>query len=178
MKFLIAVFVLLGTMSLYGVCTSISLNNYYLTKTPLQQSEAQQAIDSAQDAINTAYTHVQTADAAGAQISDLISTLNTAIRDLNQARTAYDATNYGQAITLATNAENNATIVTSEAQNRGYSATLQIQVQIIATIAVVVIVIVVLYFVITRWQRYRQQQKREFLQMRIHLPEDDQEATT
>ena len=174
-KFLLAAFILLGTVSLYGVCISTSLNACYLAKTPLQQSEAQQAINAAQDAINTAYTYLQTADVAGAQVSDLINTLNTAIRDLNQARAAYDATNYGYAITLATNAENNATIVTSEAQNRGTLATLQVQVQLSATIAIIVIVVVILYFAITRWLRYRKRQKREFLQMRIQLPEDDQE---
>ena len=153
-----------------------SVNAFSPVKTPLQQSAAQQAIDSAQTAINVAYVNLRTADAAGAQVTDLIGTLNNAIRDLTQARSAYDATNYGQAISLATNAENNATTVTSEAQSRGQAAVLQFQVQLTVTIALVVIVVVIVYFAITRWQRYRKQQKREFLQMRIQLPDDDQKA--
>jgi hypothetical protein len=157
---------------------STSVDAFSLGKNPLQQSEAQQAINSAQTAINTAYVNVRTADAAGAQVTDLIGTLNNAIHDLNQARSAYDMTNYGQAISLATNAENNATTVTSEAQSRGQAAVLQFQVQLTATITLVVIIVVIVYFVITRWQRYRKQQKREFLQMRIQLPDDDQEATS
>jgi type II secretory pathway pseudopilin PulG len=178
MKFLLAAFILLGPVSLFGVSTSASLHALVLTKTPLQQSEALQAINSAQDAINSAYEHVRTADGAGAQVVDLISTLNVAIQDLTGARTAYDSANYGQAITLATSAENNATIVRSEAQSRGASAALQFQVQIIGSIALIVIVVVIVYFAITRWQRYRRQQKREFLQMRIQLPNDDQETTS
>jgi hypothetical protein len=157
---------------------STSVNAFSLVKTPLQQSEAQQAIESAQTAINAGYVTVRTADAAGAQVTDLIGTLNNAIRDLNQARSAYDATNYGQAISLATNAENNATSVTSEAQSRGLAAVLQFQVQLILTITLIVLVVIIVYFAITRWQRYRKQQKREFLQMRIQLPDDDQEATS
>jgi signal transduction histidine kinase len=177
-KFLLAVCILFGTVSLFGIYTSDSINAFFVHKIPLQQSEALQAINSAQAAINTAYTQVRTADAAGAQVSDLISTLNTAIRDLNQARTAYDAANYGQAITLATSVGNEADVVTSEAQNRAHIATTQFQVQLIAAITLVVVVVVVLYFGITRWQRYRKQKKREFLQMRIQLPDDEQEAAS
>ncbi|MFX0170009.1 MAG: hypothetical protein ACFE89_11740 [Candidatus Hodarchaeota archaeon] len=177
-KFIIAVFVLLGTTGLLGVYPGWSYSSPPSSRAPLQQSEALQAINAAQDAINTAYMHVRTADATGAPVSDLISSLNDAIGILNQARREYDAANYGQAITLANSVQIDAEAVTNEAQTRSYSVTLQLQIQLTITIALIVIVVVILYFAITRWQRYRKQKKREFLQMRIQLPEKQLEAAS
>jgi hypothetical protein len=159
----------LGTFSHNGQKMSTMVQNQPL------QDQAQQAIDAAQSAINAAYSNLVFADSVGSSINDLIGSLNGAILDLNAARHAYNLTDYSTAITLAENAESAANTVSSEAQQRGVITTAQTQSQIIVTIAIVSIVLVGSYFAVTRWQKYRKQKRREFLQMEIRLTDDDDE---
>ena len=141
----------------------------------IQQAQAQQAINEAQTAINAAYTTLVFADSAGSPINDLISTLNQAISDLNHARRAYNQTDYTTATTLAEGVESTANAVNAEAQIRGITTVAQIQAQILFVFAVVLISIPTTYFVVSRWQEYRKAQRREFLQMEIRLPDEDEE---
>jgi hypothetical protein len=143
-----------------------------------QPSQAQEAIDAAQNAINTAYISLIFADNAGSPITDLIETLNEAITALNYARNAYDVADYATAITLAENAESTANAVSNEAQLRGVTTTAQVQAQILAIFAVILISSLASYFVLSRWQQYRKQKRREFLRMEIRLPDDEEEEQT
>ena len=150
-------------------------------ETVLQQptpNQAQQAIETAQNAINTAYTNLAFADAAGSSISDLINTLNGAINNLNQARHAYNLTNYSTAISLAQGAETTANTVSDEAHLRGLTSISQTQSQILLVIAVILISLPASYMIIDRWQKYRKQKRQEFLRMEIRLPEDEEEDDT
>ncbi|MFX1404224.1 MAG: hypothetical protein ACFE9D_07095 [Promethearchaeota archaeon] len=140
-----------------------------------QPSQAQQAIDAAQNAINAAYINLVFADNAGSLITDLIGTLNGAITELNQARNAYAAADYATAITLAETAESTAHAVSNEAHLRGVTITAQIQAQIVFIFAVILISILASYFAISRWHQYRKQKQREFLRMEIRLPDDEEE---
>ena len=139
------------------------------------QDQAQQAINEAQTAINTAYTTLAFADAAGSPIIDLISTLNGAIGQLSQARHAYNQTNYPTAITIAEAVTITANTVNEEAHLRGITTVAQTQAQILFVFAVVVISIPTTYFAITYWQQYRKAKRREFLQMGIRLPDEEDE---
>ena len=139
------------------------------------QNQAQQAIEAAQTAINTAYTNLAFADAAGSSITDLVNSLNGAIIALNQARRAYNLTNYSTAISLAQGAETTANNVSDEAQLRGLTSVSQTQSQIVLVFAVILISLPVSYLLIDRWQQYRKQKRREFLRMEIRLPEDEEE---
>jgi len=139
------------------------------------QDQAQQAINGAQTAINIAYTNLAFADTVGSPIVDLIGTLNAAIVELNLARQAYIQTDYSTAITLAVNAQTTANTVSDEAQLRGVTTVAQTQAQIMLVIAVIVISIPLSYFVVTRWQQYRREKRREFLQMEIRLPDEEEE---
>jgi hypothetical protein len=138
-------------------------------------AQAQQAIDAAQTAINSAYTRLAFADAAGSPIDDLIGTLNGAILELIQARQAYNQSDYSTAITLAANAETTANTVGDEAQLRGFTTLAQIQAQIVLVIVIILISIPVSYYAIARWQHYRKAKQHEFLRMEIRLPDDDEE---
>jgi hypothetical protein len=139
------------------------------------QNQAQQAIEDAQTAINTAYTNLVFADAAGSSITDLIGTLNGAIIELNQARRAFNLTDYTSAISWAQGAETIANNVSDEAQLRGLTSVSQTQAQIVLVFAVILISLPASYMVIDRWQRYRKQKKQEFLHMEIRLPEEEEE---
>ena len=160
---------ILGTSSHNAV--PIPATNVYQ---PLQD-QAQQAIDTAQSAINTAYTNLAFADSVGSSINDLIGTLNEAIVELNQARQAYNLTDYSTAIILAEGAENTANTIRSEAQLRGITTVAQTQAMILPVVTVILISIPASYFVVTRWQRYRKEKRREFLRMEIQLPDDEKE---
>jgi hypothetical protein len=140
-----------------------------------QPSQAQQAIDAAQTAINDAYISLVFADNAGSPITDLIGTLNEAITELNQARNAYDAADYATAIILAENAESTANTVNNEAHLRGLTTTAQVQAQIVFIFAVILISVLASYFAVSRWQQYRKQKRREFLRMELRLPDDEEE---
>lgn len=140
------------------------------------EAQAQQAIDDAQNAINTAYTDLMLADSTGATITDLLDSLNGAITELNQARSAFNATDYTSAITLAESAQTTADSVSIEASTR-HSATLaQQQAQIIIIIGGVIITIFITYFALTRIIRYQREKKREFLRMEIRIPDEEEEG--
>ncbi len=169
---------LLVSLNLLGLYTySVGLNQSISLNQP-PQDLAQQAINEAQTAINTAYTTLAFADAAGSPIIDLISTLNGAIGQLNQARHAYNQTDYPTAITIAETVTNTANTVNEEAQLRGITTVAQTQAQILFVIAVVVISVPTTYFAVTYWQQYRKAKRREFLQMEIRLPDEDEEEET
>jgi hypothetical protein len=140
------------------------------------EAQAQQAIDEAQSAINTAYIDLVYADSAGASIIDLISSLNSAINVLNQARAAYNTNDYSSAITLAGNAQNTALSVSDQAGTRRFATLAQQQVQIIVIIAVVVITVFITYFALTRIIHYRREKKQEFLRMEIQLQDEEEEG--
>ncbi|MFX1565759.1 MAG: hypothetical protein ACFFCH_07200 [Promethearchaeota archaeon] len=141
-------------------------------------NQAQQAIEAAQTAINSAYFNLIFADAAGSEITDLISTLNRAILELNQARQAYNQTDYSTAITLADGAATTAQTVSTEAQLRGLTTTAQTQSLIIVVVAVVLFSLPTSYFVVSRWTQYRKEKRRKFLRMEIRLPDDEKEEET
>lgn len=142
------------------------------------QHQAQEAIDAAQMAINTAYTTLTFADSVGSSITDLISTLNAAINELNQARIAYNRTDYSTAITLAESAETTAQAVGNEAQVRGTTTLSQTQAQLVLVFAVVLLSFPIGYIAITSWQKYRKEKRRAFLQMEVRLPDEEEEDET
>jgi hypothetical protein len=142
------------------------------------QSQALQAIEDAQAAINSAYVNLAFADSAGSEVSDLIGTLNGAILALSQARRAYNQTDYSTAITLADGAATTAQTVSTEAQLRGITTTAQTQSLIVVVVAVVLISLPTSYFVVSRWTQYRKEKRQEFLRMEIRLPDDEKEEDT
>ncbi len=142
------------------------------------QDQAQQAINDAQTAINEAYTNLAFADAAGSPITDLIGSLNGVISELTQARLAYNRTDYTTAITLAEAAESTAHEISDEAQLRGLTTIAQTQAQILLIFAIILISIPMSYLAITRWQQYRKRKRREFLQMEIRLPDEEEDETS
>ena len=176
MVLLLGFTLLLVTLSSPEIVYSTLNCSFHFLVSPSQQSEAEQAISTAQSAINVAYTHLVVADRTGAPIIDLIENLNNAIADLNQARIAYNNMDYTSAITLAGNAQNTANSISDQSQHRRFATLAQLQVQIILAIAVTVIVILVTYFALTRWYKYRKQQRRDLLQMEIRLPDEDEEG--
>ena len=166
-----------------GLCvigSTIQIANSYpsLSYTQPSQNQALQAIDTAQASINSAYAHLVFADAAGSEITDLISTLNGAILELNQARQAYNQTDYSTAITLADDAATTAQTVSTEAQLRALTTNAQTQSLIVVVVAVVLISLPTSYFVVTQLAQYRKTRRREFLRMEIRLPDDEQEETS
>ena len=169
---------LLASLSLFSVSVQPIEPTPSFSVFHIQEAQALAAINAAQTAINTAYTNLAFADITGADITDLIGTLNTAINELDQARRAYNNTNYASAITLAENAQNTADSISEEAQIRRYTALIQLQVQAIIIIAFVVIAIIIGYFVVTRWQKYHKEKRREFMQMEIQLPNEEDEGET
>ncbi|MFX0079050.1 MAG: hypothetical protein ACFE8O_07400 [Candidatus Hermodarchaeota archaeon] len=139
-------------------------------------AQAQQAIDAAQTAINTAYTDLMLADSTGASITDLLGSLNGAITELNQARSAYNDTDYTSAITLAESAQATADSVSIEASTRRSATLVQQQAQIIIIIGVVIITVFITYFALTRIIRYQREKKQEFLRMEIRLPDEEEDG--
>lgn len=171
-------FVLILVIPLLAMSQGLFLQGFRISPvaaTHSQPSQALQAIDTAQSAINAAYINLVFADNAGSSITDLIGTLNGAITELNQARNAYTAADYATAITLAENAESTANAVSNEAYLRGVTTTAQVQAQIVFIFAVILISILASYFALSRWQQYRKQKRREFLQLEIRLPDDEEE---
>jgi hypothetical protein len=140
------------------------------------EAQAQQAIDNAQSAINSAYTDLMLADSTGASITDLQGSLNGAITELNQARSAFNATDYPSAITLAESAQATADSVSIEASTRRSTTLAQQQAQIIITIGAVIITVFITYFALTRIIRYQREKKREFLRMEIRLPDEEEDG--
>ena len=140
------------------------------------EAQAQQAIDDAQSAINTAYADLMLADSTGASITDLLGSLNGAITVLNQARSAFNATDYTSAITLAESAQGTADSVSIEASTRRAATLVQQQALIIIIIAVVIITVFITYFALTRIIRYQREKKREFLRMEIRLSDEEEEG--
>jgi len=138
-------------------------------------AEAQQAIATAQGALNTAFGEVVLADLARAPINDLVESLNAAVATLNQARVAFNASDYASAIALAANAQATADTVRNQALNRRVDASLQGAMQILIIIAGVGIALVVTYLLITRWRSYQQQRRRDLLRMEIRLPKQQEE---
>ncbi len=137
------------------------------------EAQAQQAIDDAQSAINSAYTDLMLADSTGASITDLLSSLNGAITELNQARSAFNTTDYPSAITLAESAQATADSVSTEASARRSATLVQQQAQLIIIIGVVIITVFITYFALTRIIRYQREKKREFLRMEIRLSDEE-----
>jgi len=138
-------------------------------------AEAQQAITTAQAAVNAAFAEVVLADLARAPINDLVDTLNAAATTLNQARVAFNASDYASAIALATNAEAAADGVRNQALNRRVEANLQGAIQVVGIVGGVGIAFVVAYLLLTRWRRYQQQRRRDLLRMEIRLPQQPEE---
>ncbi len=177
MVLLLGFTLLLITLSSPGIIYSAFHSPFRFLVIPSQQSEAENAINAAQSAINIAYTHLVVADRTGAPIIDLIESLNNAIADLNQARTVYNNMDYTSAITLAGNAQYIADSITEQSQHRRIATLVQLQVQIILAIAVTAIVILVTYLALTRWYKYRKQQRRDLLQMEIRLPDEEDDES-
>jgi hypothetical protein len=138
-------------------------------------AEAQQAITTAQAALNTAFGEVVLADLARAPINDLVDSLNAAGATLNQARAAFNASDYASAIALAANAEATADTVRNQALNRRVDASLQGAMQVLIIVAGVGIALVATYLLLTRWRRYQQQRRRDLLRMEIRLPKQQEE---
>jgi hypothetical protein len=173
---LLALFLFLVTVSspVIALSTSNPLEHEQVFLQP--EAQAQQAIDEAQTAINTAYTDLMLADSTGATINDLIGSLNGAVTELNQARSAFNASDYPSAITLAENAQATADSVSTEASTRRFATLAQQQAQIIIIIAVAVITVFITYFALTRIIRYRREKKQEFLRMEIRLPDEEEDS--
>lgn len=138
------------------------------------QIEAQQAIDTAQTAIFEAFGQITQADLAGADITDLVLTLNMAINNLNLARAAYNVSEYASAILLAESARDAAEVVSNEAQSRLVIAHTNSTIQILLIVTVVVAAVVITYLLITRWQKHKQQRTRTLLRMKISLPKEEE----
>ncbi len=166
----------IASLGLQGPVLVISNQTPVVTLTQSQETQAQQAINAAQTAINTAYINLVYADTTGSPISDLIEALNGAIVELNQARRAYNATDYATAITLAENAQTTANSISEDAQVRRYTTFVQIQAQLFFIIAVAVIALLITYFALAQWRKYRKEKRRELLQMEIRLPDEQEES--
>jgi hypothetical protein len=136
------------------------------------QTEAQQAIDTAQTAIYEAFGQITQADLAGADIADLVSNLNSAINNLNLARAAFDASDFTSATQLAEMAQDAAEVVINEAQSRLTLTLTNSLIQLILIGIVIITTVIVTYFLITRWQKHRRQQTRKLLGMEIRLPKE------
>jgi hypothetical protein len=167
-------------LSLSVICNSIQSAgpHHRLLYWQPSPNQAQQAIDDAQTAINTAYINLAFADSTGSEITDLISTLNGAISALNQARQAFNQTDYSTTVTLANEAATNAQTVSNEAQLRGLTTSAQTNSLIVVVIAVVLLSLPTSYFVIARLAQHRKEKRRAFLRMEIRLPDDEQEEET
>jgi hypothetical protein len=137
--------------------------------------QAQLAITNAQAALNTAFAEVALADFARAPIGDLVAALNAAAGTLNQARAALNASDYASAVAIAMNAQTAAVGVRNQAESRRIGANLQGAIQILSIFGGIGIALVVAYLLLTRWQRYQQQRRRDLLRMEIRLPEQHEE---
>ncbi|MFX1475157.1 MAG: hypothetical protein ACFFCO_06760 [Promethearchaeota archaeon] len=138
------------------------------------QTEAQQAIDTAQTAIYEAFGQITQADLVGADITDLVSGLNLAINNLNLAHAAFDASDFTSAIQLAEMAQSAAEVIINEAQSRLALTLTSSLIHLLLIGIVIVTAVIVTYFLITRWQKHRQQQTRRLLGMEIRLPREEE----
>ena len=69
------------------------------------QGSAETAISSAQDTLKNSYSATQQAYAAGANVTGLVDTLNTAAGLLSQAELAYASNDFNSAYSLATQSQ-------------------------------------------------------------------------
>lgn len=141
-------------------------------------TEAQQAINEAQDAIHTALGHVAEADLAGAQITDFAAALNDAIETLTQARAAYNASDFTSANQLAGNAQNDAETVGQQAQARLIETRTNAAIQTLVTIIILIVVVVITYLLITRWREHKRKRIQALQRMEIRLPNQEEEGET
>lgn len=87
------------------------------------QNSAQSAISSAQSSLKSSYDAVEQAQAAGANVTSLMATLNNAANSLSEAQLAYASNNYDSAYTYAIQSQNTLNGFSSQAsalqQNAG-----------------------------------------------------------
>jgi hypothetical protein len=140
-----------------------------------EATQAQTAIENAQSAINTAVTVLIQAEYAGAHISDLIVTLNSAIDELLLARSAYNAADYTSAIQYAQNTLAIAEEVNGEAHLRHLLALQSSLLQLGLIFIVVISVIGLSYSLIFYWQKRAKRQRTNLLRMEIRLPSKEKE---
>ncbi len=140
-----------------------------------EEDQAQAAITDAQAAINSAVAVLIQADFTGADISDLIILLNSAIDELRIARAAFNLTDYSSAIQYAQNANALADQVSEDAHFRHFFA-LQNSVLQIGTIFIVILFVAGLsYSLFLYWTKREKQQRTTLLRMEIRLPEKENE---
>jgi hypothetical protein len=137
------------------------------------QVEAQEAIDTAQTVIHTAFGKLTQADLAGADIRDLVADLNSAIRDLDLARVAFSNSDFSSAMDYAESAQSTAEEVFSEAQSREVVANTNSMIQVLLIVVVIVTAVIVAYFLLTRWRKQKHRHTRALLRMEIRLPEEE-----
>ncbi len=141
-------------------------------------TEAQQAINKAQDAINSAFGYMVEADLAGAEISDFVVSLNDAIEILTHAQAAFNASNFTSATELADDAKNAAELVGQQAQSRLLETRINAAIQALITISIFVVVVAVTYLLITRWREQKRKREQSLMQMEIHLPNQEDKGET
>jgi cytochrome bd-type quinol oxidase subunit 2 len=152
--------------------------SYSVAGISMDATEAQQAINEAQDAIYSALGHIAEVNLAGAPITDFVTSLNDAIEILTQARAAYNASNFEYATLLAGNAKNAAELVSQQAQTCLTETRINAAIQLLITITILIVVVVITYFLITRWRDQKRKRTQDLLRMEIRLPTQEEEGET
>jgi hypothetical protein len=121
------------------------------------QTEAEQAITTAENHINEAFTSVCAAEEAGAKVGDLIDELNSALNLTLTAHTNVLSGNFAEATNLASNAIDIANEVKNQAEVRRQEAVsvsfLQKYGTLIVFVITDIIIIIIGVLLIHMWQR-------------------------
>lgn len=160
---------------LFSFGTAIS---YPIMELGSDATEAQEAINEAQDAIYSALGYITEADLAGVPISDFVTSLNEAIETLTQARAAYNASDFTSATQLAGVAENAAETVSQQAQVRLIETRTNAAIQTLITLIILIVVVAATYLLITKWHEYKRKQEQSLQKMEIRLPTEEEEGET
>ncbi len=160
---------------LFSFGTTIS---YPIIEFGSDATEAQEAINEAQDAIYSALGIIAEADLIGVPIADFVTSLNEAIATLTQARAAYNASDFTSATQLAGSAENAAETVSQQAQVRLIETRTNAAIQTIFALVILIIVVVATYLLITKWREYKRKQMQDLQRMEIRLPAQEEEGET
>lgn len=135
-----------------------------------QSNEVQSKLDAARASINQAFTSVMEAEAAGANINNLISQMNDALGLLAQAENAFWQNDFDATAIKADGALLLAGQINTAAQNARESASSSRQssfwLSIVFSIIGIVIFLVVLFQI---WRWFKQRYTRNLLNLKIEV---------
>lgn len=135
-----------------------------------QSNEVQSKLDAARASINQAFTSVMEAEAAGANINNLISQMNDALGLLAQAENAFRQNDFDATAIKADGALLLASQINTAAQNARESASSSRQssfwLSIVFSIIGIVIFLVVLFQI---WRWFKQRYTRNLLNLKIEV---------